>query len=284
MTLSRNALLKYPEFNFHRKYVILFCALAIAAWGLNFLGQFAFPSANVVPYFIRTTITLIIVLLLIKLTVYLLNKCGLPGNLVGSPVVRRVFVNLSIGTVIGSVIILMLMTGLYLFNPFRIVNGNLHGWMLLRECYWYLLNNTIEELMFRGFLLLLLIRIVDWQRAALVMALPFGLFHLSYAGFFPEGFKMVLTTMSLSFVFSYSFILTGSIFTAIAVHVSMNILNHAMLGLDGAGKAAYIPVFSNRWPINYDPGFIVTIVVGIAVAFLLFLLIKFRNRRYAIYE
>jgi len=173
------------------------------------------------------------------------------------------------------------MLGLYLFNPFRITNGNLHGWMLLRESYWYLLNNTLEELMFRGFLLLILIRIVDWQLAALIMALPFGLFHLPYIGFTMAGLKMVLTTMTLSFMFSYTFILTGSLFTAIAVHVSMNIVNHALLGLDGAGNATYIPVFSHQWPTTYDPGFIVTIIVGIVVAGLLFLAINTRNRNLA---
>ena len=278
MTVSKASLSQQPGFKFSSRYVAVFIASAIFGLILDFAGQTAFPPVNTVPYLVNTTIALVIVLSIAKLSLYLLKQSGLPVDALGLKLSPETFFNMLSGVAIGVATVALLMAGLYLFNPFRLTTGNLHGMALLRACYWYLPNNSIEELMFRGFLLVVLIRLFDWQRAALIMALPFGLFHLPYLGFTMAGLKMVLTTTVLSFVFSYAFILTRSLFTAIAVHVSMNILNHALLGLDGTGHAAYVPVFTNPWPAGYDAGFIVTLIVSAGMAGVLYLMIDLRNK------
>jgi len=278
MTILKSSPPQQPGFKLSAWQVLVFIAAAATAWGLDFAAQTAFPLANAVPYLVNTMITLIIVLSLGKASSYLLKQSGLPFDALGLKLSRETLFNILSGLVIGTVTVALLMAGLYVFNPFRLTAGNLHGLALLKACYWYLLNNSIEELMFRGFLLIVLIKVFDWRRAVLIMALPFGLFHLPYLGFTMAGLKMVLTTAVLSFVFGYAFVLTRSLYTAIAVHVSMNILNHALLGIDGAGHAAYAPVFSNPWPTDYDAGFIVTILVGAVMAGVLYLMIDLRDK------
>jgi|GEM_PF-1332983 len=280
MTRSKpDVFLKQPEFKFQPRSVVIFIAAALAGWAVHFLAQVTFPGGNLVPYLVRTTVTLAIVLGLGKLTFYLLKQNGLSGDVLGLQANGKALKNLLTGVGIGAITIVLLMAGLSLVVPFSFVSGPLHGIGLLKESLSYLLGNTLEELMFRGFLLIILTQLTDWRKAVWILALPFGLFHLPGLGLSIPGLKMVLTTATLSFVFCYAFILTGSLLTAIATHITMNILLHAFLGLDGAGNASYIPVFNGRWPAGYDAALVVTVGAGMIVATGLYLLILYRNRQ-----
>ncbi len=75
------------------------------------------------------------------------------------------------------------------------------------------------------------------------------------------------------------FILTGSLWTAMGVHVTSNILLHAVTSLDGAGKAIFAPVFHAGWPTGYDPALLSFLLSAMIIASLLYLLIvkKFRK-------
>jgi len=274
-----NVFLKQPGFNFQPRSVIIFIAAAVLSWVLLFLAQMTFPSDNLIPYLVRTTITLAIVLCLAKLSFYLLKRNRLSPDLLGLKLSGRVFSNLLAGAAIGLITIILLMTGLFLIVPFRYVEGPVHGWELFRRCYSYLLGNALEELMFRGFLLIILAQLTDWRKAVWIMALPFGLFHLPGLGFTMAGLKMVLTTGIFALIFGYAYILTGSLLTAIAAHATANILLHAFLGLDGSGNATYVPHFEGQWPAGYDAALVVSVVAGIIVAGALHLWIVYRNSK-----
>ena len=54
----------------------------------------------------------------------------------------------------------------------------------------------------------------------------------------------------------------------------MNILLHAITGLDGANRAIFVPAFNNKYHVNYDLAWLIFLTVTIIFAFALFILIK----------
>jgi hypothetical protein len=80
---------------------------------------------------------------------------------------------------------------------------------------------------------------------------------------------MIATTSAMSLVFSYSFLFTGTLWTAVGMHVAINVLLHTLTGLDGAAKTTvWKPIFG-LWPTGYDAGFWTAITITSLVAFFL---------------
>jgi membrane protease YdiL (CAAX protease family) len=81
--------------------------------------------------------------------------------------------------------------------------------------------------------------------------------------------KMIATTSAMSIVFSYSFLRTGTLWTAVGLHVALNVSLHTLTGLDGEGKTTlWKPIFG-LWPTGYDAGFWTFITITSLVAFFL---------------
>jgi membrane protease YdiL (CAAX protease family) len=270
---------KFSSFKFEFRSLFIFFVSAFIAWEINILGQITFPSYNLVPYCIRTTITLISDLALLYISYYLLKRNKLSPLALGLRLSKRTLINLLIGVAIGVITILTVACLLYFLVPYHFVYKSTNGVKILMESYSYLLGNSLEELIFRGFLLIILSQVTSWRLSLLIMALPFGLFHLQGAGFNYSGFSIVASTTIYSFIFGLSFILTRSMWTAIAAHISGNIFLHLLTGLDGAGRSVYSPVFEKNWPKNYDAGLLTSIVSAITISTLLYLSILRKDKK-----
>lgn len=238
-----------------------------------------FPGQYLVPHVARNILAAIATIILIVGSIRLLKKNGIPGEALGLKLSTRSLLNFLFGVIIAIVVLTMIALLIYLFVPYHFEIGMLTFNGMLKEAHSYFWLNFLEELMFRGFPLIVLSQLLGWRKAVLIMAIPFGLYHLPGIGFNMDGFKIILTTASYSFVFSYAFIVTGSLWTAMGVHVASNILWHAVTGLDGAGKAIFTPVFHSKWPTGYDPALIAFLLPTIMVASLLYLLIVKRFRK-----
>ena len=258
--------------------IFLFIPAAFIAWEINILGQMAFPSSNLLPYFLRITITLILGLALFIISGSLFKYNDLSVHALGLNY-KKMPVNLGKGFLIGILTMVILSLLLYLFMPFHFIKGPLCRTDLWKESCSYLLGNTLEELMFRGFLLIIFSQLTNWRVAVIIMALPFGLFHLQGIGMNIEGLKMVSSTMIFSLVFSFAFILTGSMWTSIGTHVITNIILHPFLGLDGSNKSLYLPDFYGAWPKNYDLGFWILLMNTILMATIIYFSILSAQRR-----
>jgi membrane protease YdiL (CAAX protease family) len=263
---------------FSSRSIWLFIMLGASAWLLNVLGQIFFPSQNTIPFIISTTITALIVIFTIIGSIRLLKQNHLPTTVLGLSFSSRSFFNFLIGACIGILSLSLMGLVLYLFIPFHFSAGTLNGLQILKESYSYFWGNFLEELIFRGFLLISLSNLIGWRKAVWVMALAFGLFHLPGTRFGIAGLKMIVTTALYSLIFSYAVILTGSLWTAIGVHVISNILLHTITGLDGANKAMFQPIFNDKISINYDVSFLTFLITAIIISFFLFLLIKANTR------
>jgi membrane protease YdiL (CAAX protease family) len=272
---------RQPEFQFKPVSIILFIVSAIAAWGINILGYSFFPSQNLMPFIARIAITFATDLALIYTSFHLLKLNNLPNKALGLSVSGKTVIDILSGAVIGVVAIAIIAALLFGFIPYHFVSGSMGGVQALQDGISYLVGNTLEELMFRGFLFILLSRLIGWQKAALITAFLFGLFHLQGTGLTMDGLKIVATTACFSFVFSFSFVLFRSMWVSIIVHAVSNLLLHTITGLDGANKAIYKPVFERSWPEGYDAGFVVMIVGSIILSAILYLLILRSDKKNA---
>lgn len=187
-----------------------------------------------------------------------------------------------VGVLIGLLTVAVIAVLLDIFIPYHFVRGTLDNFQLFREGVSYLVGNALEELIFRGFLFVVLSQLAGWRISLLIIAVLFGLFHLQGLGYTVQGTKMVVTTALFSFIFSLSYVLTKSLWTAICTHATANIFLHAFAGLDGGGRTIFLPVFEKSWPKGYDPGFWIAGVAALIVSCLLYMIILRREKRNAI--
>jgi membrane protease YdiL (CAAX protease family) len=226
--------------------------LAILAW-------MSFPERGVFAHSARVIIPLLVVVGLIVLNRKLLMREGFPRDTLGLGF-RRIGWFFAGGILIVPIIFAMA-GALWLLVPFHWERGGMTESQLAWKTAEYLAGNFGEELVFRGYLLVVLARYLGMMRALMIGALLFGVFHLpGLSG--TEAIKMICTTGALSFVFAYGYVLSGSLWTAVGLHVFGNVILHEVLGMSGESGIATM-VFHEPWPRSYDPAFLVWLGVSI---------------------
>ena len=201
--LKFNYLLNRVPFKFKWVSVIVFFVIAALAWFMGITIQASFPQLNNAPYFIGMILRAIVVLAAIFASILLLKQNGLPAEALGLTFSKKTFLHVLAGIFIGLIFIALLGISYYMLWPFHFVAGPLTALDVLKDSYSYLFGNFLEELLFRGFLLVIFSQLIGWQKAAWILALPFGLFHLQGTGLTVDGLKMVATTSVCSFIFIY---------------------------------------------------------------------------------
>jgi membrane protease YdiL (CAAX protease family) len=148
--------------------------------------------------------------------------------------------------------ILLLIAALFACAPFEISAGPLPVAAVAIAGVGYLTGNFVEELLFRGYVLIMLARWLGTARAVWLLALPFGLFHFPGLDALALG-KMILTTGAMHFVYAYAWLANRSLMTAVALHAVGNTLLHEVVG---TGKPAALTLHFSR-PVPEDVLFLV---------------------------
>jgi membrane protease YdiL (CAAX protease family) len=251
-----------PSFPFGS--LLLFIAGAVCLRLLTMTGWFFFPGTGVGPQIARIVIPLGFSVALVVFNQRMLARDGFPRDDLGlRPTLARA--GGLLGGVAAMTLILVAMAAvLWLMMPFHYERGALScGGFSLRALE-YFVGNTGEELIFRGYLLLLLHRHCGLGWALAISGLLFGLFHLpGLSGV--VALKMVCTTFIGGSLFACGFLLTGTLWTAIGMHVAGNLVLHHVLGLSGNPASLFTPVFDRAWPTTYDPAFFVWLVIPIPI-------------------
>ena len=244
------------------KSLVLFVIAVIALRAFAVLAWAFFPGSGLFPQLARVSIPLFVAIGLLVLNQRLLSRDGFPPDALGF-CARRIGWFFA-GGIINAGIILLMAGALWLLVPFHWERGSLTWEKLGWQTAEYFAGNVGEELAFRGYLLLLLTRHFGLTRALFVVALLFGLFHLpGLSGW--TAVKMVCTTAAWSFLFAYGYLLTGSLWTAVGLHVFGNAILHHVFGMSG-GTSILTPVMHKPWPDDYDPAFCVWMAVSIPIA------------------
>lgn len=204
----------------------VFAAAAVAALQL---GHTVFPGDRGFAHVGRALCAMAAIVALVAGSRWLLRRDGIPVACLGLGVAPRHARAFAIGTAIAVVHILLLVAALYVAAPFTVSAGPLPMTSVALEAAGYLTGNFVEELLFRGYLLVVLARWLGTDKALWVLALPFGLFHFPGLDL-PTLGKMLLTTGAMHFVYGYAWIATRSLAGAVALHAVGNTLLHAVVG------------------------------------------------------
>lgn len=223
----------------------LFLALAGAAIAALQLGHTYFPGDRGLAHAGRALCSMAAIVVLIVGSRRLLARDGLQADRLALGIDAwhaRAFV---IGAGIACAHILLLLAALFVVAPFEVGAGPLPVGAVAVAGFGYLSGNFVEELVFRGYLLIVLARWFGPARAIWLLALPFGLFHFPGLDALALG-KMLLTTGAMHFVYAYTWIASQSLVAAVALHAVGNTLLHEVVGM---GKPAALTLhFSKAVP------------------------------------
>lgn len=215
---------------------MLFLVLGIFIWVVNIIGQSTFPGNKQFPFLIRSTILLFSLILS-----YYLNFKFTRKNLLIFDTLKFKSGRIKYyfgGIVLGCLLIATIWAIVYLIYPFEVIKNFYSKINLATDIISYSLGNTLEELLFRGFVLVASVKFLGKMGGVLFVSLLFGLFHLQGIGLTVEGLSMVITTFTMSLLFISVIYYTKSIWTASTLHITGNLLLHSF-GFDGTTKGMF---------------------------------------------
>lgn len=247
---------------------LMFLTICVAIWTTNIITQSAFPGNNLFPFSIRSTV----LLLTVTISYYFNYKFSRKNQLsIDMLKFRSNLIKYYLGGIItGCFLIVTIWSIIYLIYPFVMLKS-LHSKInLTTEIITYGLGNTLEEFLFRGFMLLASVKFLGKIGGVLFVSLLFGLFHLQGTGLTLNGLSMVVTTFTMSLLFISVIYYSTSIWTAVTLHITGNLLLHS-LGLDGTNNG----MFQIRFAASNTNGLLLTLIFEIVViAFALIIFIK----------
>ena len=247
----------------------LFVCLCVLAYGFGLAGAMFFPSQLPGALIGRTALTLGGVALLLSGSRRLLRRDGFPADALGLRLTLPHARGFVLGVVGGLLFIALIAAALAMQVPIHWEKGLLPLPDAAFAAHTYFWTGFGEELIFRGYALVVLSCYLGPRKAVWALALPFALFHLPGMGMGIAAAKMIATTGAMSMVFSHSFLRTGTLWTAVGLHATTNISIHTLTGLDGAGKDTVWRQIFGLWPTGYDAGFWTAIAVTSLIVVLL---------------
>jgi uncharacterized protein len=244
---------------------IFFALAAVAVFALQSAHGF-FPGDRAGAFLGRLLCSLPAIALLIAGSAWLLGRDGMGRDRLGLDLGRNSLRAFALGAALAPAHILLLVAALFAIAPFELGRGPATGASALLAGVGYLTGNFVEELLFRGYLLIVLARWLGTTRAIWLMALPFGLFHFQGLDALALA-KMILTAGAMHFVYAYVFLATRSLWAAVAMHALGNTLLHEVLGVERAGLLSLR--FVGELPAAIDAPFLVFFGVTAALAMVL---------------
>ncbi len=181
------------------------------------------------------------------------------------------------GIMLGCLLIFTIWTIFYLIYPFEIIKSPDSTVNPVLDIITYSLGNTLEELLFRVFLLLASVKLFGRIGGILTVSLLFGFFYLQGTGLTTDGLSIVLTTFTMSLLFISVIYYTQSLWLAVTLHITANLLLHT-LGFDGTNDGLFQLRFSTT-NINEHSTALILIYEIIILAFVLLIFIKGRKRK-----
>ncbi len=243
--------------------LLLFIAIAVLLRALTIAGWAVFPGNGLLPHIARIVVPLVAAAGLVRCNRKFLERDGIPPAALGlRPTPSRLGLFL-VGATAITLIVAAVVGALWLIVPFHYQRGPMSVPQLVWQSAEYFAGNWGEELMFRGYLLLVVARRFGVPAALMFTGILFGLFHLpGLSGL--SAVKMVGTTFLGGCLYAYGYLLTGTLWTAAGLHVAGNIVLHHLFGASNQ-PSLFTPVFREPWPTSYDPGFLAWLVVLVPV-------------------
>jgi len=238
--------------------LILFLFVGILIWIINIIGQISFPGYNLFPLLMRS-----LILVFCLIVAYFLNYRFSRRNRFTFNILQFKSGDIKYylgGIAVGCLLIATIWAVMYLIYPFEIIKNQYSKTNPATDIISYSLGNTLEELLFRGFILVASVKLFKKAGGVLFVSLLFGIFHLQGTGITIEGLSMVMTTFTMSLLFISVIYFSGSIWTAATLHITGNLLLHTF-GFDGTNNGLYTIRFATSNAIGHISILIYEIVV-----------------------
>ena len=251
---------------------ILFLFFGGLIWIVNIIGQSSFPGNNLFPVLIRSSILLV----LLAFTYYVNYKFSRKNLLIFDILkFQPRFIKYYLGGILlGCLLFATIWAIIYLIYPFEIIKNPYSKINLANDVIFYSLGNTLEELLFRGFVLLASVKFFGKIGGVFFVSLLFGLFHLQGTGLTSEGLSMIMTTFTMSLLFISVIYYTKSIWTAATLHITENLLLHT-LGFDGTNNGIFEIKFATS---NINGHFITLIYETVVIIFALLIYLRVKKQ------
>lgn len=136
-----------------------------------------------------------------------------------------------------------------------------------------------EELIFRGALLYILIKKIGTQKAVLVSAISFGIYHWFTMGVLGQVMPMLFVftiTAIMGYIFALSFSISRTIYFPFAIHLGYNFTFMIIFSRSNIGEQLLIPMFRDD-PIKTGVAFqtVTTVIHYIVFPFIVWLYLRY---------
>ena len=108
------------------------------------------------------------------------------------------------------------------------INKNFTGIVALKSSWWVLISVLFEELIFRGALLYIAIKLIGITKACILSAVCFGIYHWFSFGAFGNPVQMIIIFLMTGFwgyMFAMAFARTRSLYLPIGLHFGWNLVS-----------------------------------------------------------
>lgn len=164
------------------------------------------------------------------------------------------FKEFAIGTIVASLLCFLSQWGEKLaYSMPWIFNEDFDISYLIQPIWWNFKSVLTEELLFRGALLIIAIRYLGVQKALIVSALSFGIYHWFSFGILGQAIPMIVVgigTGLMGYAWALAFIRTKSIALATGLHLGWNLSLNIVFSKGPVGSGIVLlpnELISNPW-------------------------------------
>jgi membrane protease YdiL (CAAX protease family) len=227
----------------------------LAAFVVINLGPMLLPMAGGTVRFEAVLWKVFGAVLFLAASLYLLRRSAGGTGMLGLRPSWRTLGWLLAGSAGGALLVVLWFVLLRGLAPFHFESGAISSAELVISVLVFLFGALLEELAFRGYPLLRLKAHYGAIPAVLAVSLAFGILHLpGMTGM--NAVKIIVTTGLCSVIYCIAYLRSGTLWTAVGLHMAMNVVLHSVLGGGGgAGASLLRTVFDGASPHAFDAGF-----------------------------
>ncbi|THD68795.1 CPBP family intramembrane metalloprotease [Robertkochia marina] len=170
----------------------------------------------------------LILLLLFSATLLLGKRLGFGWDVLGLKPETLRSMDFLIGFVASAVAGVLCFGILIWQTEARVITNSYSSFQFFTAAWWTLRSVLIEELLFRGVLLLLIARHLGVHKACIISAVTFGFYHWGSYGVFgdiPRMLEVFVLTGVGGLMFAYAFLLTRSFYLPVGLHLGWNLVS-----------------------------------------------------------
>ena len=158
------------------------------------------------------------------------------------------------------------------------INPHFKFTMLLESMRWNLNSVLFEELIFRGYLLLLAIRFFGTSKGCLISGLAFGIYHWFSYNVFGDPVIMIyvlLLTGAMGWMLAQGFARSGSVILPIALHLGWNFTTITIFSNGPLGVQWLLPDSSQLQLMTGFQQFVISVAIPLMYIALVYTFLRF---------